>query len=124
MRNAGTPVAEIAETFGVHISTVYGWLKRGTPPMGETAEALERLLAGTQLDARGEFNAAVARSLAAKLDEARTSVIAAVAMAAPSIAKELRTVVEDIMGTTEDTKGWVADIFAGPEVDDTEEPGT
>ncbi len=80
------------------------------PP--SVAAAVEKLLAGMELDQAGEMNAAIARALASKLDEAKRSDSGAIAMAISGIAKELRAVVDALLAATGESEEFVADLFA------------
>lgn len=75
-------------------------------------EAVEAVIAKWELDALGEAKAAIARSLAVKLDFARMSNAATVAIAMPGLARELRETLQSIGDDQFDGKDFVADLFA------------
>jgi hypothetical protein len=73
--------------------------------------ALDAFLATLELDEAGATSAAIARTLAEKLDQARRDRTGAVAMAVAGLAKELRSVLEAIVEATADPDEFVAGLF-------------
>src|ERR1017187_10072424 len=109
------PAEDIAELLHVSVSQVYRYLaaEKDADPRGQiTTDAVDALLASQTLDEEGNVHAASARQLAAKIDKAATSDIATDSLALPALTKELRGVIAEIMGASEDDKAWLADVFA------------
>ena len=115
LRDAGHHAEVIADLLHVSVSQVYRYLD-ATPsepaPTVSQVERLQALFASQELDARGEWNASLALSLAARLDKIAVSEKAQDALAMPQIAKELRAVVREIMDVSEDDKAWLADVYS------------
>lgn len=76
-------------------------------------ERVDAYLATVALDEAAATNAAIAQTLAVKLDQCRADVTGAQAMAAPAIAKELRAVLAEIVTATSNTAEFVAGLFGG-----------
>jgi hypothetical protein len=86
------------------------------PPTPRTvAEALDAFVSGLELDTVAEVRAAQARVLAAKLDAAHEAGEGAAAVAAAS--KELRAVVDAMLGANDSSGDLLAELF-GPGDDD------
>lgn len=79
---------------------------------GRVSAALEALLATLDLDELGETRAALARTLATKIDAVLYDGHATAAMALPGISKELREVLEAIQEATDDSADYVGGLFA------------
>lgn len=75
-------------------------------------EAVEKLLATIELDELGEARAALARTLASKLDQVLHAASASAAIAAPAISKELREVFDAIQEASDDSAEYVTGLFA------------
>lgn len=83
-----------------------------TPPPSPVFEKVTALLATVELDDLGSARAAIALTLAMKLDEASRSDSGAIAMAIAGISKELRAVLDTILeGTAEDDE-FVASLYS------------
>lgn len=80
--------------------------------MVNVSAAVEKLLTGLELDDAGQAKAAIARSLAAKLDETAASTAATSYLAAAGIAKELREVIDAVLESTGETAEFVAGLFS------------
>ncbi len=78
---------------------------------GQVLGALEKLLGTLELDELGETRAALARTLAEKLDQVRKSDVAQAAMAVPGISKELREVLDAIQEASDDSQEFVKSLF-------------
>lgn len=76
-------------------------------------EKVDAYLATVTLDEAAAANAAIAQTLAVKLDQCRTDVTGAQAMAAPAIAKELRATLAAVVNATSDHAEFVAGLFGG-----------
>jgi hypothetical protein len=76
------------------------------------AASVDKLLSGIELDDAGEARAAIARTLASKLDQASYQEAGVVAMAISGIAKELRATLDEILEATNETDEFVADLFS------------
>jgi hypothetical protein len=123
LHDAGQSAEDIADLLHAGLSTVYRWLKDNpTPANGSAVEDLDNLLAGQDLDDNAQFLAGVAKRLAQRLDSVAVSTKAQDAMAMPQIAKELRAVVAEIMGASQDDKEWLAGLFT--QMGDPEDAGT
>jgi len=121
LHDAGQSAEDIADLLHAGLSTVYRWLKDNpTPANGSAVEDLDNLLAGQELDDSQRFLAGVAKRLAQRLDSVAVSTKAQDALAMPQIAKELRAVVAEIMGASQDDKEWLGSLFT--QVGDTEDP--
>lgn len=75
--------------------------------------AVDAYLATLNLDEVGKARAAIARTLATKLDQARADTTGAVAMATSSLARELRETLEAIVEASIDNDEFVAGLFGG-----------
>jgi hypothetical protein len=71
--------------------------------------ALEKLIDSIELDEFGEARAAVARTLAIKLDQA---VVSADSLAVPGTAKELREIIDVFQEAGDDAQEFVGGLFA------------
>jgi hypothetical protein len=111
---AKMPVEDIATLFSVDISTIYRWLEKEAEAHlhHDAGDAIEALLAKQTLDEVGDTSAALARGLAMKIDKASASDVAADSMALPALVKELRAVIAEIVGASEDDKQWLANVFS------------
>jgi hypothetical protein len=76
-------------------------------------ERVDAYLATVVLDEAAATNAAIAQTLAVKLDQCRTDSTGAQAMAAPAIAKELRATLAEVVNATSDHAEFVAGLFGG-----------
>lgn len=76
---------------------------------GSVLTALEKLLDSLDLDEFDEARAAVARTLAIKLDQASVS---ADSLAVPGTAKELREIIDVFQEASDDAQEFVANLFA------------
>lgn len=115
LRDAGHPTDLIAELLHASLRTAQRWLQdvpEVNGPDSSAADDLEALIASQELDEQGRFQAGVARRLAQRLDKIAVSDKAQDALAMPQIAKELRAVVADIMGTSQDDREWLAGLLA------------
>lgn len=82
-------------------------------PAGKSNEAaIDSLLKSLTLDEAGEARAAIARTLARKLDDSAGDSTGPVAMAVAGIAKGLREVVDEILAATGEDDAFVAGLFA------------
>lgn len=114
LRDNGHAVGVIAELLHVSESQVYRYLKDTPSEPAAPASNVERLAAlfeTQELDAHGQWNASLALSLAGRLDKIAVSEKAQDALAMPQIAKELRAVVAEIMGASQDDKEWLAGLL-------------
>lgn len=84
----------------------------GNPRPLTVLAALEAYLSPLELDALGETQAALARSLAIKLTQALRLDSAQAAMALPGLARELREVLDQIQGASDDNQDFVSGLFA------------
>jgi hypothetical protein len=75
-------------------------------------QAVAALLATLELDEAGLVKAAIAQSLAAKLDEATAADYATAGLAVAPLAKELRDVIGAILEEQGDTQDFVAGLFS------------
>lgn len=106
--------AQVAELLHVSPSQVYRyWQAQAEETVLEhsAADDLDVMLASQDLDDHGKFQAGVARRLAVRLDKVSVSDKAQDALAMPQIAKELRAVVAEIMGASQDDKEWLAGLL-------------
>lgn len=114
LRDAGHHTSTIADLLAVSESQVRRYLA-ATPSEGipdqSAADDLDVLLASQELDEHARFQAGVARRLAVRLDKVSLSDKAQDALAMPQIAKELRAVVAEIMGASQDDKEWLAGLL-------------
>lgn len=76
------------------------------------AQAVDDLLNSWELDTLGHAKAAIARSLAVKVDYARRTEGATIAMAMGGLCKELRDTLDAIGDAQFDSGDFVADLFA------------
>lgn len=84
---------------------------RSVPGTDQVAAAVDAFLATLDLDEAGKASAAIARTLAVKLDQARTDTTGAIAMATAGLAKELRSVLDAIIDASSDAGDFVAGLF-------------
>jgi len=109
---AGSDHAELAVEFGVsrrHVSRVVRGDQRPTlaPSDGPVGAAVRRLLEGLELDDADRVLAAMAETLAAKLDALRASESAASAAAAPALVRQLAETLREVRGEQEDVTATV-----------------
>jgi hypothetical protein len=76
------------------------------------SHAVDSLLASYELDELGQARAAIARTLAAKLDDARELKAASVFIALPSLSKELRETLAAISDSQMDVEEFVTGLFS------------
>lgn len=76
------------------------------------AQAVDELLSGWELDSLGHAKAAIARSLAVKVDYARQTEGATIAMAMGGLCKELRDTLTEMGDAQFDSGDFVSDLFA------------
>jgi hypothetical protein len=123
LREKRLTLEAIGDLLGIHPTTAMRdveWLEEREPEESDVQSALEdleALISSQELDAQGRFQAGVARRLAQRLDRIAASDKAQDAIAMPQISKELRAVVADIMGTSQNDKEWLAGLFikGGPD---------
>lgn len=114
LKDAGHDVGRIADLLGVSESQVYRYLSefpREQKPGRSTLEGLEELIASQTMDESKRFQADVARGLADKMDKVRMSDKAQTGSEMAQLSKELRAIVADIMGTSENDREWLAGLF-------------
>lgn len=113
LRDAGHEADAIMDLLHASKSTVYRWLQEqpSEGPRESNVEKLEALFESQELDPLGAWNASLAMALAARLDKIAVSEKAQDALAMPQIAKELRAVVAEIMGASQDDKEWLAGLL-------------
>jgi transcriptional regulator with XRE-family HTH domain len=110
----GLTQEEVAERLNVHHTTIGRWKKEWEAEdqgPGPASSALEALLRDRSLNPHQNFLAATARQLAGKLDEARDSPAVGAFQSMPMIAKGLVDIVASILGSSEDDREWVTDLF-------------
>lgn len=122
LRDAGHATGIIADLLHASERTVRRWLQT-TPEVEHSASALddfEHLIASADLDDYARFQAGVARGLAVKLDKVRASDKAQTGTEMANISKELRSIVAEIMGASQDDREWLAGLLTA--VDDPTHP--
>lgn len=87
-------------------------MPRDDAPKGRVADALEKLLGTLDLDELGDTRAALARSLALKVDQVLYHDSPEAAKAMAGISKELREVLEAIQEASDDSADYVDGLFA------------
>jgi hypothetical protein len=110
-------LADRAKAAGVNLSATLrsALLELLDSPVMPMLAAVEHVIAGLDLerDAERVALAELARSLATKLDMARRSHSAAMALAAVSLSRELRSVVEVLAADGTANREFVASLFEG-----------
>ena len=102
---------------GVVVRSSEGWRR---VPEGANAQDVAGAVAwfvGSlgELDELGGLRAALAAALAGKLDQLRGADTAQAALAVPGISRELRELLGEIQGASDDTQEFVAGLFASVE---------
>lgn len=115
LKEHGHEAKLVADLLGVSVSQVHRYWSE-FPPLDDggsdrsAVEDLQRLIESQELDEMGRFQAGVAIRLAQRLDKIASSDKAQDALAMPQIAKELRAVVAELMGASENDREWLADL--------------
>jgi ABC-type polar amino acid transport system ATPase subunit len=86
--------------------------KRSATARESVASAVEKWLASMDLDQLGEARAALARTLATKLDQLLVDDVSASALAVPGTSRELREILDALQEASDDAQEFVGGLFS------------
>lgn len=116
LKDAGHDVGRIADLLGVSESQVYRYLSEfPRQPSGPERTVLDGITAqmnAAELDESAGWQVEIALALADKMDKVRASDKAQTGSEMAQLSKELRAIVADILGTSQNDKEWLAGLLS------------
>lgn len=116
LKDAGHDVGRIADLLGVSESQVYRYLsefpRQPSGPERTVLDGITSQMNAAELDESAGWQVEIALALADKMDKVRVSDKAQTGSEMAQLSKELRAIVADILGTSQNDKEWLAGLLS------------